>query len=67
MAHQPEKVPLQLRTHDTGPRGREPPRDDALIPLGWKYKQFFGLPYYASPQVQLVLVAFICFLCPGEN
>ncbi|KXT08618.1 hypothetical protein AC579_5971 [Pseudocercospora musae] len=66
MAHQPEKVPLQqLRTHGTGPRGREPPRDDALIPLGWKYKQFFGLPYYASPQVQLVLVAFICFLCPG--
>ena len=36
------------------------------IPRGWKYKRFFGLPYYASPQFQLVLVAFVCFLCPGE-
>jgi hypothetical protein len=32
---------------------------------GWKYRRFLGLPYYASPQVQLVLVAFVCFLCPG--
>jgi hypothetical protein len=32
---------------------------------GWRYRRFFGLPYYASPQVQLVLVAFVCFLCPG--
>lgn len=32
---------------------------------GWRYGRFFGLPYYASPQVQLVLVAFVCFLCPG--
>lgn len=36
------------------------------IPQGWKYKRFFGLPYYASPQFQLVLVAFVCFLCPGQ-
>ena len=35
-------------------------------PRGWKYKSFFGLPYYASPQFQLVLVAFVCFLCPGR-
>lgn len=36
---------------------------------GWKYKQVkigpWTLPYYASPQVQLVLVAFVCFMCPG--
>ena len=32
---------------------------------GWKYRRFFGLPHYASPQTQLVLVAFVCFLCPG--
>lgn len=37
------------------------------IPTGWKYRRFFGLPYYASPQVQLVLVAFVCFLCPGTS
>ncbi|SMQ49266.1 unnamed protein product [Zymoseptoria tritici ST99CH_3D1] len=34
-------------------------------PRGWKYKRWLGLPYPASPQFQLVLVAFICFLCPG--
>ena len=36
---------------------------------GWKYTPHrFGpitIPYYASPRVQLVLVAFVCFLCPG--
>lgn len=36
-------------------------------PRGWKYKRWLGLPYPASPQFQLVLVAFICFLCPGES
>jgi hypothetical protein len=34
---------------------------------GWKYRRFFGLPHYASPQTQLVLVAFVCFLCPGTS
>ncbi len=37
---------------------------------GWKYKSLkFGpitLPWYASPQSQLILVSFVCFLCPGE-
>lgn len=40
------------------------------IPKGWKYKQVkigpITLPWFASPQVQLVMVAFVCFLCPGE-
>ena len=35
----------------------------------WKYKQFkIGgrrLPFYASPPVQLGIVAIVCFLCPG--
>lgn len=38
-------------------------------PTGWMYKSFrFGpirLPWYASPPSQLVLVALVCFLCPG--
>jgi len=38
---------------------------DSKTGSGWRYRRFFGLPYYASPQVQLVLVAFVCFLCPG--
>jgi len=39
------------------------------LPHTWKYRQLkigsYKLPYYASPQVQLVVVAFVCFLCPG--
>ena len=34
-------------------------------PKGWMYKSFKGFPWYASPPTQLVLVAFVCFLCPG--
>lgn len=43
--------------------GEVPPR-----PSGWMYKGFriFGHEYwYASPQIQLFMVAFVCFLCPG--
>lgn len=40
------------------------------MPSGWKYKSLkFGpitLPWYASPEAQLVLVSFVCFLCPGK-
>jgi hypothetical protein len=34
---------------------------------GWKYRKWFGKLdiYYASPKVQLTMVAFVCFLCPG--
>ncbi|EMR84686.1 hypothetical protein ACHAPC_010446 [Botrytis cinerea] len=35
---------------------------------GWKHKhrQFLGMTFwYASPRVQLTMVAFVCFLCPG--
>jgi hypothetical protein len=39
------------------------------LPHRWIYRQTkigpIKLPYYASPPVQLVLVAFVCFLCPG--
>lgn len=39
------------------------------LPAGWKYKRlrFLGpaAPWYASPPIQLLLVAFVCFLCPG--
>jgi len=38
-----------------------------VLPAGWKYKilnQRFSI-YYASPKFQLVMVAFVCFLCPG--
>lgn len=38
-------------------------------PSGWMYKQVrvgkWFFPWYASPVAQLVIVAFVCFLCPG--
>jgi hypothetical protein len=45
-----------------GPRGPVP------RPAGWMYKGFhIGKHefWYASPAVQLLLVGFVCFLCPG--
>ncbi|CAK7240901.1 MAG: hypothetical protein STHCBS139747_002354 [Sporothrix thermara] len=43
--------------------------DGAIVrPPGWMYKGFriFGRElWYASPEVQLYMVAFVCFLCPG--
>jgi MFS family permease len=35
----------------------------------WKYREyrmsFIRIPSYASPPIQLVIIAFVCFLCPG--
>lgn len=42
----------------------DPPR-----PSGWMYKSFkvggLRIPWYASPRIQLGMVAFVCFMCPG--
>lgn len=39
------------------------------LPDGWKYRQRrlfgFNIPWYASPKIQLLMVAFVCFMCPG--
>ena len=38
-------------------------------PTGWQYKLLklgpLNFGYYASPSFQLVMVSFVCFLCPG--
>jgi hypothetical protein len=38
-------------------------------PAGWKYRARkigpITFPWYASPRFQLVMVSFVCFLCPG--
>lgn len=43
--------------------------EDVQLPRGWMYQKFkigrFAIPWYASPETQLLLVAFVCFLCPG--
>lgn len=36
-----------------------------IRPSGWMYRTRFGGLWYASPQVQLGMVSFVCFLCPG--
>lgn len=38
---------------------------EGLRPSGWMYKKFGRMGWYASPKVQLGMVAFVCFLCPG--
>jgi hypothetical protein len=42
---------------------------DVPRPTGWMYKSHsFGkwsTSWYASPRIQLGMVAFVCFLCPG--
>ncbi|KAA8571415.1 hypothetical protein EYC84_001418 [Monilinia fructicola] len=50
---------------------KEPTESAPVVatPEGWIYKRVrigpFTLPPYASPQIQLVLVALVCFLCVG--
>lgn len=45
------------------------PELDAALPTGWKYRARkigpISIPWYASPRTQLVMVSFVCFLCPG--
>ncbi|KAK7416274.1 hypothetical protein QQX98_005345 [Neonectria punicea] len=45
-----------------------PDYDHADRPRGWIYKGFNiggSEIWYASPKVQLLMVSFVCFLCPG--
>ncbi|KAL3465403.1 major facilitator superfamily domain-containing protein [Aspergillus heterothallicus] len=47
----------------------EAPQDLTVTGKPWMYKPLkigpWTLPYFASPQFQLILVSFVCFLCPG--
>ncbi|KAJ1564275.1 DUF895 domain membrane protein, partial [Cladochytrium tenue] len=47
--------------------GAADPESAADAPkAGWMYRPLVGSKYYyASPLVQLIIVAFVCFLCPG--
>ena len=59
----PATTTTQSPAHSVEPREVE-------IPRGWKYKRSkigpITLPCYASPESQLILVSFVCFLCPGK-
>ncbi|KAI9934411.1 hypothetical protein ASPWEDRAFT_175140 [Aspergillus wentii DTO 134E9] len=43
--------------------------DSSVVGKPWMYKPLklgpWNLPYFASPEMQLILVSFVCFLCPG--
>lgn len=47
----------------------EEPTGNVDIPNTWKYRERkigpVTIPWYASPKIQLGMVAFVCFLCPG--
>lgn len=49
----------------------DPESTDRSTTIGkpWMYKPLkigpLTLPWFASPETQLVLVSFVCFLCPG--
>jgi len=60
---QPTTTYAHPQTNDVGVTEIESPR-------GWKYKSLklgpIAFPWYASPESQLIMVSFICFLCPGK-
>ncbi|KAJ9255857.1 hypothetical protein DTO207G8_2874 [Paecilomyces variotii] len=47
----------------------DPNHDAAVVGPSWMYKPLkigrWTLPWFASPETQLLLVSFVCFLCPG--
>ncbi|KAL4913174.1 major facilitator superfamily domain-containing protein [Aspergillus aurantiobrunneus] len=47
----------------------EATQDNAGLGKPWMYKPLkigpWTIPYFASPQTQLILISFVCFLCPG--
>ena len=41
---------------------------DVDLPAGWKHKKMHvgsKTTWYASPKFQLIMVSFVCFMCPG--
>ncbi|CZR62278.1 probable DUF895 domain membrane protein [Phialocephala subalpina] len=63
-AVEPETAPASMT-----PEVYEAVDGELVLPEGWIYKtREIGnwiSPWYASPKVQLSVVSFVCFLCPG--
>ncbi|KAJ5105642.1 hypothetical protein NUU61_002989 [Penicillium alfredii] len=59
-----EKQPAHVTADNPSASVVDPPR-----PKGWMYRSFnvgsWSTSWYASPRIQLGMVAFVCFLCPG--
>jgi hypothetical protein len=43
--------------------------EGVVRPAGWMYRSIkiggFDMGWYASPHIQLGMIAFVCFMCPG--
>jgi len=70
MAEKGADLPInEKESHSNAPSALEEAGEQNTVLKGWKYKQIkvgpWSTPYYASPRVQLVIVAFVCFMCPG--
>lgn len=65
----PESVPTEIPAETESAEAYAQNEHDAVRPTGWMYKERkvgkFAIPWYASPKIQLLMVAFVCFLCPG--
>jgi hypothetical protein len=63
-----EKHATGLYTQTANVRSESPNNER---PQGWRYRSFkigpLTIPWYASPEAQLLLVSFVCFLCPGKT
>lgn len=67
-----EKVTATSQDVNSPPESHTAAAEEAghiVPPRSWMYKPLnvgpLKLPWYASPPVQLTMVAFVCFLCPG--
>lgn len=65
----PESTPIETPPQTESAEAYAQNERDAVRPTGWMYKErkigSLTIPWYASPKTQLVMVAFVCFLCPG--
>lgn len=63
-------VTPEKHMHPMDVQDPETAMDHAVVGKPWMYKPMFKIggweaPWFASPETQLVLVSFVCFLCPG--
>lgn len=67
MADPSNEKPLPEVLSTTG--SADTPNETFARPAGWTYRRFsigpVTLPMYASPPAQLLVIALVCFLCPG--
>lgn len=66
----PETSAASEKNNFSAQEDPEPAMDHTVIGKPWMYKPMLKIgsweaPWFASPETQLVLVSFVCFLCPG--